>query len=277
MSGRIFLLAITTSAVLALPAAAQTAKSVGTAFSGKIKPDIIGLSPDSDEASARAMLEGHLKERGEARSDALKRSTAGSSSILALTIAPGVRENGEAIVASFASPANANRAVFISRTLTFAPGREPAASDMVEQIVGKYGAPTLVGSQNIYYVFRRGKLVTAGQKYDSASAAGALDKPPNSRAALTLSDAKGHGSCIATIKSVPQMDKSVAALEPTAKASNCDGILNVSIATNADARVEKVQFVLVDFKRIIDAALIDGDTGTKPSAGKNAATGKPKL
>ena len=73
-------------------------------------------------------------------------------------------------VGSFSSPASGNRAYFIARNLTFAKDQQPAKADMVKEVMGKYGAPTIVGDQHLYYIYRGGSIVSVGAKYKEATA-----------------------------------------------------------------------------------------------------------
>ena len=79
--------------------------------------------------------------------------------------------------ASFSSPASANRAYFIARNLTFAPDQQPSKADMIKEVMGKYGVPTIVGDQHLYYIYRTGSIMSVGGKYKEATALEAIDKP----------------------------------------------------------------------------------------------------
>ena len=43
---------------------------------------------------------------------------------------------------------------------------------MVKQVMDKYGAPTIVGDQHLYYFYRGGSIVSVGAKYKEATALG---------------------------------------------------------------------------------------------------------
>ncbi len=84
---------------------------------------------------------------------------------------------------SFSSPASANRAYFIARNLTFAQDQQPSKADMIKEVMGKYGMPTIVGDQHLYYIYRDGSIVSVGAKYKEATVLEAINKPldPRSR------------------------------------------------------------------------------------------------
>ena len=48
---------------------------------------------------------------------------------------------------------------------------------MVKEVMDKYGAPTIVGDQHLYYIYRKGSIVSVGGKYKEATALEAIDKP----------------------------------------------------------------------------------------------------
>src|SRR4051794_11749710 len=112
----------------ALPAASQAydfkPKTPETAFSGKLRPDILGISADSTADSARTVLEAFFKGRSSATSD-IQQQKFGSSAIsfisaLNFGLPSGPGQNGEVLTSSFSSPASGNHLYFLARNLTFA-------------------------------------------------------------------------------------------------------------------------------------------------------------
>ena len=101
---------------------------------------------------------------------------------------------------SFSSPASANRAYFVARNLTFAPDQQPSKADMIKEVMGKYGVPTIVGDQHLYYIYRKGSIMSVGGKYKEATALEAIDKPLDPRAAVKLNGDTVRGSCVAVVK-----------------------------------------------------------------------------
>ena len=144
--------------------------------------------------------------------------------------------------------------------------RYPTKADMVKQVMDKYGAPTIVGDQHLYYIYRGNSIVSVGGKFNKPQLAlDAIDKPLEPRMALKLNaeSGRGRGSCVAVVKrSIAAKEKSLAALLEDAKGANCDGVFSVQFtpATQAD-RVSIAQFILLDVKRVISAAAIDAEAG----------------
>ena len=252
----------------ALPIATQAydlkPKTPESAFSAKLHPDILGISSDSTAEAARAILEAFFKGRANATKD-IQQQKFGSTAIsfittLNFTLPPGQGQNGEMLSGSFSSPASANRAYFIARNLTFAEDRQPTKADMVKEVMGKYGAPTIVGDQHLYYIYRAGKIVSVGTTYKETTALDAIDRPLDPRAAIKLNGANGQGSCVAVVKRAQAKEKSLNAMLDDAKGANCDGALSVQLAPGvAPDRVGNAQFTLLDAKRIVSAAAIDSD------------------
>ncbi len=150
---------------------------------------------------------------------------------------------------SFSSPASANRAYFIARTLTFAQDQQPPKAGMIKQVMDKYGAPTIVGDQHLYYIYRAGKIVSVGTKYKEAAALNAIAQPLDPRTAIKLNGANGKGSCVAGLKRSLVDEKSLVAMLDEAKAANCDGALSVQLTPGMTPDlVGNAQFTLVDFK-----------------------------
>ena len=237
-------------------------KAPDTAFSGKLHPDILGISAESNAESARAVFDSLFKERTDTKTDIQqeKFGNRGVSYVAALnfSLPAGPRQNGEMLSTSFSSPASANRAYFVARSLTFAPDQQPSKADMIKEVMGKYGVPTIVGNQHLYYIYRKGRIISVGGKYKQATALEAIDKPLDPRAAVKLNGDTVRGSCVAIVKRAQAKAKDLNAMLAVAKGANCDGVLSVQLVPGAPAnRVGVAHFTLVDVKRVISAASID--------------------
>ena len=142
---------------------------------------------------------------------------------------------------------------------------------MVKEVMGKYGVPTIVGDQHLYYIYRGGSIVSVGTKYKEATAIEAIDKPLDPKAALKLNGETIRGSCVAVVKRAQAKEKALAALLDEAKGANCDGVLSVQLIPGpAPDRVGIAQFSLLDVKRIISAAAIDNDALAAEQSERNA-------
>jgi hypothetical protein len=263
----------------ALPIATQAydikPKTPESAFSAKLHPDILGISSDSSAEAARAILESFFKGRANATKD-IQQQKFGSTAISFITtlnfsLPAGQGQNGEVLSGSFSSPASANRAYLVARNLSFAEDRQPTKADMVKEVMGKYGAPTIVGDQHLYYIYRAGSIVSAGTKYKDTMAIDAIDKPLDPRAALKLNGETIRGSCVAVVKRAQAKEKTLAAMLVEAKGANCDGVVSVQlIPGTAPDRVGIAQFVLLDVKGVISAAAIDNDAVAAEQNERNA-------
>lgn len=253
---------------LASPPAASLAEDVKpktpeTAFTGKANPDILGISAESTAESARAVFDSLFKGRTDTKTDIQQQKfgSAGTSFVAAMnfSLPAGPRQNGEMLSTNFSSPASANRAYFVARNLTFAQDQQPSKADMIKEVMGKYGVPTIVGDQHLYYIYRKGSIVSVGGKYKEKTALEAIDKPLDPRAAVKLNGDTVRGSCVAVVKRAQARAKELSAMLPEAKGANCEGVLSVQLVpgTTAD-RVSIAQFTLLDVKRVISAAAIDG-------------------
>jgi hypothetical protein len=235
-----------------------------SAFAAKMRPDILGISTDATAESAQAILEAAFKGRLDTKTD-IRQQRFGNTTVsyvaaLTFDFPGGPKQTGEMLSSSFSSPASANRAFFISRSLTFAQDQQPSRAEMIKQVMDKYGAPTIVGDQHLYYIYRAGKIVSAGAKYNEAAAIDAVGRPLDPRAALKLDDSNGRGSCVAVVKRLQTKEKTLSAMLEEAKGANCDGALSVQLTPGiAPDRVGNAQFTLLDFKRIVSAAAIDGE------------------
>lgn len=277
------LIAILAALPAALPAAslaqAVQAKTPDSAFAGKLRPDILGVSEEASADSARAIFEAAFKIRTDTKTDIQQQKFGATSYISALNFsAPAGAKGGEALSASFSSPASANRVFFIARTLTFAKDQQPLAAEMVKQVMEKYGMPTIVGDQHLYYVYRGKSIVSVGGKYKEPAAVEAIGKPLDPKKALKLNaSSTGRGSCVAVVKRALAKERTLVALLDDAKGANCDGVLSVHLTPGtASDRVGEAQFTLLDVKRVISASAIDGEAATQ-SGGASPKGAAPKL
>jgi hypothetical protein len=262
------LFASLTMSLAGLPAASLAydikPKNSESAFTAKVRPDILGISTDSTAESARAIFEAAFRGRVDTKTD-IQQQKFGSTAVsyiaaLTFDFPSGPKQTGEVLSTSFSSPASANRAYFISRNLTFAQDQQPSKTEMIKQVMDKYGAPTIVGDQHLYYIYRAGRIVSVGVKYKGTTAVDAIDRPLDPRAAIKLNGANGQGSCVAVVKRSQAKEKTLSAMLDEARDASCDGALSVQLTPGiAPDRVGNAQFTLLDFKRIVSAATIDGD------------------
>jgi hypothetical protein len=268
------LIIILASLPVASPAYDIRPRDSESAFTAKMRPDILGISTDSTAESARTIFEAAFKGRVDTKTD-IQEQKFGSTAVsyiaaLTFDFPSGPKQTGEVLSTSFSSPASANRAYFIARNLTFAPDQQPSKTEMIKQVMDKYGAPTIVGNQHLYYIYRAGRIVSVGTKYKEVAVLDAIDRPLDPRAAIKLDGANGHGSCVAAIKRSQAKEKTLSAMLDEAKAANCDGTLSVQLTPGAAAdRIGNAQFTLLDFKRIVSAAAIDGDALAAESRERN--------
>lgn len=256
-------------------------RAAETAFTGKLQPDILGISAELNAEAARAIFDSLFKGHTDTRTDIQQQKFGNGGSFVAalnFSLPAGPSQNGETLSTSFSSPASANRAYFVARNLTFAQDQQPSKADMIKEIMGKYGVPTIVGDQHLYYIYRSGSVVSVGGKYKEATALEAIDKPLDPRAAVKLNGDTVRGSCVAVVKRAQARAKEVNALLTEAKGANCDGVLSVQLVPGAAPdRVGIAQFTLLDVKRVVSAAAIDSAAlaeGERQSMPKGSA---PKL
>ncbi|WP_291853800.1 hypothetical protein [Bradyrhizobium sp.] len=250
---------------LASPPAAALADDIKpklpeTAFSGKLRPDILGISPESNAESARAVFDSLFKGRTDTKTDIQQQKLGNTSYVAAMnfSLPANPRQNGETLATSFSSPASANRAYFVARNLTFAQDQQPSKADMIKEVMGKYGVPTIIGDQHLYYIYRKGSIVSVGGKYKDGAALQAIDKPLDPKAAVKLNGETVRGSCVAVIKRAQTKAKDLNAILSEAKGANCEGVLSVQLVPGASPdRVSIAQFTLLDVKQVISAAAID--------------------
>ena len=262
------LFASLTVSLASLPAASlaydikpQTAES---AFAAKMRPDILGISTDSTAESALAVFQSAFKGRVDTKTDIQQQKFGikAVSYVAALTFdfPSAAKQTGEVLSSSFSSPASANRAYFITRNLTFAQEQQPSKTEMIKQVMDKYGAPTIVGDLHLYYIYRAGRIVSVGAKYKETTTLDAIDRPLDPRTAIKLDGPNGQGSCVAVVKRLQTKERTLNAMLDEAKGANCDGALSVQLTPGiAPDRVGNAQFTLLDFKRIVSAAAIDDD------------------
>ena len=166
----VFVLALASAALPAMSSAYEIKpKTPETGFSGKLRPDILGISTDSTADSARTAFEASFKGRSDSKTDIQQQKFGGTAigyiAALNFSVPSGAKQTGEMIWSNFSSPASANRSYFIARNITFAQDQQPAKADMIKEVMGKYGSPTIVGDQHLYYIYRKGSIVSAGAKY----------------------------------------------------------------------------------------------------------------
>ena len=197
-----------------------------TAFTGKLHPDILGISSESNAESARAVFDALFKGRTDTKTDIQQQKFGNRISFVAamnFSLPAGPRQNGEMLSTSFSSPASANRAYFVARNLTFAQDQQPSKADMIKEIMGKYGIPTIVGDQHLYYIYRKGSIVSVGGKYKEATALEAIDKPLDPRGAVKLNGDTVRGSCVAVVKRAQAKAKELNAMLAEAKGATARG------------------------------------------------------
>jgi hypothetical protein len=239
-------------------------KTAESAFAAKMRPDILGISTDSTAESALAVFQSAFKGRVDTKTDIQQQKFGikAVSYIAALTFdfPAAAKQTGEVLSSSFSSPASANLAYFIARNLTFAQDQQPSKTEMIKQVMDKYGEPTIVGDQHLYYIYRAGRIVSVGATYKGTSTLDAIDRPLDPRTAIKLDGSNGQDSCVAVVKRLQSRERSLSAMLDEAKRANCDGALSVQLTTGiAPDRVGNAQFTLLDFKRIVSAAAIDDD------------------
>ena len=256
-------------------------KAPETAFSGKLRPDILGISTESNAESARAVFDSLFKGRTDSKTDIQQQKFGDASYVAALnfSLPTGSKQNGEMLSTSFSSPASTNRAYFVARNLTFAQDQQPSKADMIKEVMGKYGVPTIVGDQHLYYIYRKGSIMSVGGKYKEATALEAIDKPLDPRAAVKLNGDTVRGSCVAVVKRAQTKAKEPSAMLTEAKGANCDGVLSVQLVPGMPAdRVGIAQFTLLDVKQLVSAAAIDSAAlAAGPNEGSMPKGSAPKL
>lgn len=254
-------------------------KAPESAFSGKLQPDIVGLSSSTEGSKAAPIFEAYLKDLPGVKPETAQQKFGGTNvtyiTAMKFTLLPTGTHPGESMLAVFSSPASANRAYYVARTLGFSSDKQPSKAEMIERVTAKYGAPTAIGDGRLYYFYKAGKVMSVKQKYTPATALEALNAPINPKIAVALNDANGRGSCVAELKRVQVLDKTLDKLVTEAKAANCDGLVTVEISPGITSdRVSKAEFTLIDFKQIVSAAKIDADAF---AAEKNETLNKTPL
>ncbi len=208
-------------------------KSPDTAFSGKLKPDIVGLSSATEGSKAAPVFEAYLKDLPGVKPETAQQKFGGTNvtyvTAMKFTLAPTSTHRARSMLAVFSSPASSNRAYYISRLLGFSSDKQPSKTEMIERVTTKYGAPTAIGDGRMYYFYKGGKLMSVKQKYTPATALEALNAPINPKVAVALNDANGRGSCVAELKRSQALEKTLDKLVTEAKAANCDALISVEI------------------------------------------------
>ncbi len=254
-----------------------------TAFGGKLRPDILGVSTDATADSARAVFETRFKGHADAKADIQQQklgdTDASYVAAVNFNLPAGPKQSGELLSGSFSAPASGNRAYFIARNLTFAADQQPAKADMIKEIMDKYGTPTIVGDQHLYYIYRKGSVISSGTRYKEATALEAIDKPLDPRAAVKLNGETVRGSCVAVVKRAQTKAKMLSAMLDEAKGANCDGVLSVQLIPGTPPdRVGIAQFTLLDTKLVVSASAIDNEAIAADHTDKAMPKGNaPKL
>jgi hypothetical protein len=261
-------------------------KTPDSAFAGKLRPDILGISADATADTARSVFESTFKGRTDSTSEIgqakFGNPSATYTATLNFSVPLNAKQSGETLVAGFSSPASENRLFFVSRTLNFTEGEQPARADMVKQVMDKYGTPTIVGDQHLYYIYRGNSIMSVGGKFGKpALALEAIGKPLDPKLALKLNTDKGRGrgSCVAVVRrSIAAKEKLLASLIDDARGANCDGVLSVQFtpSTHPD-RISIAQFVMLDVKRVISASAIDAEALAAGNGGAAPKGNAPKL
>jgi hypothetical protein len=221
-----------------------------------------------------ALFKGHTDTRTDIQQQTLGNGGVKYVAALNFSLPAGPKQNGEMLSTSFTSPASENRAYFVARNLTFAQDQQPSKADMIKEVMGKYGVPTIVGDQHLYYIYRKGSIVSVGGKYKEATALEAIGKPLDPRAAVKLNGDTVRGSCVAVVKRAQARAKELGTMLAEAKGANCEGVLSVQLVPGAQPdRVGIAQFTLLDVKRVVSAAAIDG---AAVAAGQNDGQPMPK-
>jgi len=260
-------------------------KTPDTAFSGKLRPDIIGISSDDDAAKAGGTLEAYLKDFPSAKPQATQQKFGNTDVTYATSMrfdSPAGNGHGaESMEMRFTSPASGNFAYYIARDLGFTKDKQPTQQDMIQHVTEKYGKPTAIGDGQLYYFYKGGKIVSVKQRYTPESAVTALNEPISPKAAVALNDTNGRGSCVAVLKHVQAtLEKSLDQLAKDAKGANCDAVLDVALTSGGTKdRVGKAIFTLIDLKRITSAAKIDSEAlaARKNAPQKTSSGTSPRL
>lgn len=251
-------------------------KAPESAFSAKLQPDIVGLSSNTEGSKAAPLFEAYLKDLPGVKPETAQQKFGGTNvtyvTAMKFVLLPTATHPGESMLAVFSSPASGNRAYYISRLLGFASDRQPLKAELIERVTAKYGAPTAIGDGRLYYFYKAGKIMSVKQKYTPATALEALNAPINPKIAVALNDANGRGSCVAELKRVQALEKTLDRLVTEATAANCDALVTVEFTPGiTQDRVSKADFTLIDFKQIVSSAKIDADAF---AAEKNEALNK---
>src|SRR5689334_17346217 len=115
------LLVLSPLAPAVLPAASLAAeikpKTPDSAFAGKLRPDILGISADSTADAARSAFEAAFKGRTDSKTEIGQAkfgdASMGYTATLNFSVPLTARQSGETLVAGFSSPASENRVFFV--------------------------------------------------------------------------------------------------------------------------------------------------------------------
>lgn len=282
-----YALAVLALAALATPVMSYDIKpkAPDSAFSGKLQPDILGLSSNIDAGKAGAIFEAHARELQGVTPQATQQKFGNTSVTFANTMkleqAASADHAGESLFAAFSGPASGNFAYYVSRDLGFTKDQQPTKGEMIQRVTAKYGEPTLIGDGTIYYFYKGGKIVSVKQKYTPATEVDALNAPIAPKAAVALNDSNGHGSCVAMLKRARALaDKALNKLNADTREANCEGLVSVELAGGVTPdRVGQAIFTLIDFKRAVSAARIDSDAlaAAKEDTVSKTPASEPKL
>src|SRR4029453_1777579 len=92
-------------------------KTPDSAFAGKLRPDILGISAESTADATRSVFDAAFRGRSDSKTEIgqAKLGAANYIATLNFSVPLNAKQNGEALVAGFSSPAGENRVFFVSR------------------------------------------------------------------------------------------------------------------------------------------------------------------
>ena len=253
----------------------------GTAFRGASKPDILGLNSDVSPDEARKLIERHFQNAKEGIRDnptklrfgpigvsgpeytqalALERFAANQAQ-LALPI------QADNFALYFTTPASGNRPTYISRSIVFSGNGQPAKAEYVQQIVTKYGSPTLSGGNAIFYIYQGGNVVSGAAKADASGIVSSLRQP------IPMDRVRALGSCLGIASGPVGNTGMTNYLGREANLGNCEGVLAIQIQDGSAAdRISFISFRIYDFKRVLEADKIEKQILQKMEEEKRRST-----
>ena len=223
-------------------------------------------TPNAARAHLRFPVQGPHRHQDRHPAAEIRRRRVSYVAALNFSLPAGPKQNGEMLSTSFSSPASANRAYFVARNLTFAQDQQPSKADMIKEVMDKYGVPTIVGDQHLYYIYRR--LDHVGRRQVQGSDRAGSDRQAARSAGPPSSSTATPSAAVAWRWSSARRPRprTPSAMLTDAKGANCDGVLSVQLAPGTPAdRVGIAQFTLLDVKRVISAAAIDSARRWPPS------------